>query len=134
MLSVSKWWYHSFGDKNLFTQFEFAVYSLLLLEAKQVVRTCMYWSWNTGANCFASHLISTWMLIYMKIYSCKMYHYSAPVFHDLNLHVLKTCFAANASREYATNSNCINKIFVAKRMIEWYHHLLIESKHHELEY
>ena len=54
--------------------------------------------------------------------------------NDLYLHVLKTCFVVNASREYsreynrkysgeysreyATNSNCINNIFVAKRTIE----------------
>ena len=41
----------------------------------------------------------------------------APVFHDQYIHALQTCFAANICREYATNSNCINKIFVAKRMI-----------------
>ena len=33
------------------------------------------------------------------------------------LHVRKTCAAVNQSREYATNSHYITKIFVAKRMI-----------------
>ena len=46
--------YHSFGDKNLV----YAIWVCSIFSTNigsktscQVVRTCMYWSWNTGANC-----------------------------------------------------------------------------------
>ena len=67
-----------------------------------------------------------------------LYHHEDPVFHDLYLHVRKTCFAVNGSREYTTNWHHISKIFVAKKRPNMHKNDMIDLftciayKHHAL--